>query len=186
MANGTPVIATKILGRTFAYPVDFGIAFWDGQPLFGASKTLRGIVLAVLLTSVAAALIGLEWTFGALIAVTAMFGDLLSSFIRRMGLIPSSQCIGLDQIPESLFSACGLPIPFAFDDPRDRNRHSYFFPRRIGTVPRTVLVARSRSAILTDQGAMCITWAFADSGPHPATAETEVQLRLSWNSKTYC
>jgi CDP-2,3-bis-(O-geranylgeranyl)-sn-glycerol synthase len=103
VANGTPVIATKILGKTFAYPVDFGIAFCDGQPLFGASKTLRGILLAVLLTSVSAPLIGLDWTFGALIAVTAMFGDLVSSFIkRRMGLIPSSQCIGLDQIPESL------------------------------------------------------------------------------------
>jgi CDP-2,3-bis-(O-geranylgeranyl)-sn-glycerol synthase len=103
LANGTPVIATKILGKTFAYPVDFGIAFCDGQPLFGASKTLRGILLAVLLTSVSAPLIGLDWTFGALIAVTAMFGDLVSSFIkRRMGLIPSSQCIGLDQIPESL------------------------------------------------------------------------------------
>jgi hypothetical protein len=52
---------------------------------------------------VSAPLIGLDWTFGVLIAVTAMFGDLLSSFIkRRMGLIPSSQCIGLDQIPESL------------------------------------------------------------------------------------
>ena len=98
------MIATKILGRTFAYPVDFGIAFWDGQPLFGASKTLRGILLAVLLTSVSAPLIGLDWTVGALVAVTAMFGDLLSSFIkRRLGLIPSSQCIGLDQIPESLF-----------------------------------------------------------------------------------
>jgi hypothetical protein len=103
VANGTPVIATKILGKTFAYPVDFGIAFCDGQPLFGASKTLRGILLAVLLTSVSAPLIGLDWTFGALIAVTAMFGDLLSSFFKpRMGLVPSSQCIGLDQIPESL------------------------------------------------------------------------------------
>jgi hypothetical protein len=40
---------------------------------------------------------------GALIAATAMIGDLLSSFLkRRMGLEPSSQCIGLDQIPESL------------------------------------------------------------------------------------
>ena len=68
-----------------------------------ADPALRGIVLAVLLTSVAAPLIGLDWTFGALIAVTAMLGDRLSSFIkRRMGLIPSSQCIGLDQIPESL------------------------------------------------------------------------------------
>jgi CDP-2,3-bis-(O-geranylgeranyl)-sn-glycerol synthase len=115
VANGTPVIATKILGKTFAYPVDFGIAFCDGQPLFGASKTLRGILLAVLLTSVSAPLIGLDWTFGALIAVTAMFGDLVSSFIkRRMGLIPSSQCIGLDQIPESLLPlvACRFLLRF--------------------------------------------------------------------------
>jgi CDP-2,3-bis-(O-geranylgeranyl)-sn-glycerol synthase len=115
VANGTPVIATKILGKTFAYPVDFGIAFCDGQPLFGASKTLRGILLAVLLTSVSAPLIGLDWKFGALIAVTAMFGDLVSSFIkRRMGLIPSSQCIGLDQIPESLLPlvACRFLLRF--------------------------------------------------------------------------
>ena len=103
VAIGTPVIATKILEKTFAYPVDFGIAFFDDQPLFGASKTLRGIVLSVLLTSVSAPLIGLDWKVGALIGATAMFGDLLSSFFkRRMGLVPSSQCIGLDQLPESL------------------------------------------------------------------------------------
>jgi CDP-2,3-bis-(O-geranylgeranyl)-sn-glycerol synthase len=42
----------------------------------------------------------------------AMAGDLLSSFVkRRLGLAPSSQAIGLDQIPESLFpllAACLL------------------------------------------------------------------------------
>jgi CDP-2,3-bis-(O-geranylgeranyl)-sn-glycerol synthase len=33
-----------------------------------------------------------------------MASDLLSSFVkRRLGLPPSSQAIGLDQIPESLF-----------------------------------------------------------------------------------
>ena len=38
---------------------------------------------------------------GLLVAATAMAGDLLSSFLkRRLALAPSSQAIGLDQIPE--------------------------------------------------------------------------------------
>jgi len=38
------------------------------------------------------------------VATTAMAGDLLSSFLkRRLALQPSSQAVGLDQIPESLF-----------------------------------------------------------------------------------
>jgi CDP-2,3-bis-(O-geranylgeranyl)-sn-glycerol synthase len=36
----------------------------------------------------------------------AMAGDLSSSFLkRRMQLPPSSRCVGLDQVPESLFPA---------------------------------------------------------------------------------
>ena len=70
VANGTPVIAAKILGKTFAYPVDFGTAFCDGERLFGASKTLRGIVLAILLTSASAPLAGFDWTS---LAVTPFF-----------------------------------------------------------------------------------------------------------------
>src|ERR1700674_1662659 len=95
-ANGTPVIATKVLGKTFAFPLDGGAHLRDGQPLFGASKTVRGILLSILATAVVANLMGLDWTLGALIAATAMVGDLLSSFLkRRMGLAPSSQCVGL-------------------------------------------------------------------------------------------
>ncbi len=37
-------------------------------------------------------------------AIVSMAGDLFSSFLkRRMNLPPSSQAIGLDQVPESLF-----------------------------------------------------------------------------------
>ena len=40
---------------------------------------------------------------GLLIALFAMLGDLLSSFIkRRLGMSPSTRALGLDQIPESL------------------------------------------------------------------------------------
>lgn len=114
VANGTPVIAKKILGNALAAPLDGGRTFADGRPLFGRSKTLRGVVIAVVTTTAAAPLIGLEWKVGALLAAGAMAGDLFSSFCkRRMGLAPSSRALGLDQIPESLFplGACRLLLP---------------------------------------------------------------------------
>jgi CDP-2,3-bis-(O-geranylgeranyl)-sn-glycerol synthase len=104
LANGTPVIAKKLLGDRFAQPFDGGARFFDGRPLFGRSKTLRGIVLALVATAAGAPVIGIDWHVGLLIGATAMAGDLFSSFIkRRMGLEPSSRAVGLDQIPESLF-----------------------------------------------------------------------------------
>jgi len=104
LANGTPVVAKKILGERFAYPLDGGIEFVDGRPLFGRSKTVRGIVLAVLVTMAGAPLIGLEWVIGFLVGSLAMAGDLFSSFLkRRIALPPSSRASGLDQVPEALF-----------------------------------------------------------------------------------
>jgi CDP-2,3-bis-(O-geranylgeranyl)-sn-glycerol synthase len=103
VANGTPVVAKRLLGGAFAYPLDGGALFPDGRPWFGPSKTIRGVVLATLATAATAAALGLGWKAGALIGMVAMAGDLLASFIkRRWGLAPSSQAIGLDQIPESL------------------------------------------------------------------------------------
>ena len=54
VANGTPVIAKKLLGSRCSYPLDGGVGFIDGRPLFGTSKTIRGILLAIV-TTVAAA-----------------------------------------------------------------------------------------------------------------------------------
>ena len=103
LANGTPVVAKKILGERFAYPLDGGVEFVDGQPLFGRSKTIRGVVLAVLGTMVGAPLIDLGWAIGFLVGSLAMAGDLASSFLkRRMALPPSSRASGLDQLPEAL------------------------------------------------------------------------------------
>jgi len=104
VANGTPVLAKKLFGDAMAYPLDGGATFTNGRPLFGPSKTIRGIVLSLLVTPLFAVLLGFEWTLGVLIAGAVMAGDLLSSFVkRRLGLAPSSQALGLDQIPESLF-----------------------------------------------------------------------------------
>jgi len=104
LANGTPIAAKRILGDRFAQPLDGNCKFIDGRPVFGASKTVRGILLSVLVTSVCSPLVGLSTATGFVVAVSAMGGDLLSSFLkRRFGLAPSSQAIGLDQVPESLF-----------------------------------------------------------------------------------
>jgi CDP-diglyceride synthetase len=103
-ANGTPIVAKKIFGSRFALPLDAGIIFFDGRPVFGASKTMRGIVVSILITSAIAPFIGLDLTIGAIVASSAMAGDLFSSFVkRRLNFPPSSQALGLDQVPESLF-----------------------------------------------------------------------------------
>ena len=97
------MVAKRLFGSAFAQPLDGGALFADGRPWFGPSKTIRGVVLATLATAAAAGVLGLGWKVGALLGVVAMAGDLLASFIkRRLGLAPSSQAVGLDQIPESL------------------------------------------------------------------------------------
>ena len=104
LANGTPVIAKKILGDRFSRPLDSGARFLDGQPWFGRSKTIRGVLLSVLATTAGSYLLGLGTKTGALVGSLAMSGDLFSSFLkRRMRLPSSSRASGLDQLPESLF-----------------------------------------------------------------------------------
>jgi CDP-2,3-bis-(O-geranylgeranyl)-sn-glycerol synthase len=61
-------------------------------------------VVALLAGAAGAPLIGLGFKIGLTVAAAAMAGDLFSSFVkRRLNLPPSSQGLGLDQIPESLF-----------------------------------------------------------------------------------
>src|SRR6516162_6684548 len=119
LANGMPVIAKKIFGDQCSYPLDANLTFVDGRPLLGRSKTIRGVVLAVLATTAGAPLVGLEWTVGFLVGSLAMAGDLLSSFLkRRLALPPSSRASGLDQVPEALFPllACRNPLSLTMVD----------------------------------------------------------------------
>jgi CDP-2,3-bis-(O-geranylgeranyl)-sn-glycerol synthase len=103
LANGAPVVAKKMFGDRFSVPLDGGLAFFDGRPVLGKSKTVRGIVVAIVATAAGAPLIGLDLATGAIVAAAAMAGDLLSSFVkRRLDFKPSSQALGLDQVPESL------------------------------------------------------------------------------------
>lgn len=118
VANGAPILARNLLGERWAFPLDAGVLFVDGQPLLGQSKTLRGVLCAIVLTGAAAPLLGLAVGQGCLLAALSMFGDLLSSFIKRRLKLPrSSMALGLDQVPESLLPLLLLKDPLGLSWP---------------------------------------------------------------------
>ena len=106
VANSMPVLMTWLLGARHSWPID-GHRLWrDGRRLLGASKTWRGLLSAIAVTSLIAPVLGLSWWTGTAAAALAMLGDLLSSFCkRRLGLKSSARATGLDQLPESLLPA---------------------------------------------------------------------------------
>jgi CDP-2,3-bis-(O-geranylgeranyl)-sn-glycerol synthase len=59
VANGAPILAARVLGHILETPLDGGSAFADGRPLFGSSKTLRGVTVSLVATTIAAPLVGL-------------------------------------------------------------------------------------------------------------------------------
>lgn len=115
LANGSPVIAHRLLKQRWAAPVDGGRVWRDQRPMLGASKTWRGLAVGALCCSLYSLLVGLGFVFGLVFGALALGGDLLSSFIkRRLGLASSARAIGLDQIPEAalpmLLALIWLPL----------------------------------------------------------------------------
>ena len=116
IANGAPILIRVLLNDGFDLAVDFGQKLPDNSRIFGSSKTWRGIIAALAVTTPAAWLLGYSPETGLLVAVYAVLGDLLSSFIkRRLSMRPSSMAPLLDQVPESLFPAYMLMDVFNLD-----------------------------------------------------------------------
>ena len=108
-ANGAPVLLARVLGDRGSFPIDAGLVLPDGRPLFGRSKTWRGLVSGMAACAVLSTLLGTGPLFGALFGASSLAGDLCSSFLkRRMGIASSGQATGLDQIPEAV-----LPLLYA-------------------------------------------------------------------------
>ena len=115
-ANATPVVLGG--GR----PIDGGRKFRDGRPIFGPGKTIRGFVAGLVAGPVVGALQGV-WAgdvftytvIGFLLALGALTGDLLGSFIkRRLGISRGGAAPGLDQlgfITLALLFASSLRLP---------------------------------------------------------------------------
>jgi hypothetical protein len=66
LANGVPLIAKRLFGSALAFPLDNGVTLADGEPLFGHSKTIRGIALSVAVSTLGAPWTGLPSTAGLL------------------------------------------------------------------------------------------------------------------------
>jgi CDP-2,3-bis-(O-geranylgeranyl)-sn-glycerol synthase len=102
-ANGAPVLFGG------GQPIDDGRLFWDGKPLFGSHKTVRGFIFGLLIGTFVgwvqealAPSVGLprgSTVLGFVLSLGALMGDLLGSFIkRRMNLKPGAQLPVSDQI----------------------------------------------------------------------------------------
>ncbi|HLT12562.1 MAG TPA: CDP-archaeol synthase [Marinobacter sp.] len=103
LANGAPVVVARLMHHRGNWPVDAGRLWPDGRPVFGPSKTWRGLVSGTLSCLLFAAWVGPGAWFGAAFGLMALFGDLLSSFLkRRMGLGSSARALWLDQLPEAV------------------------------------------------------------------------------------
>jgi len=64
-ANGAPLIVGLLLGTRLDRPLDGNLRFLDGRPLLGPSKTIRGLISAVMATALLAPLLGLPPARGA-------------------------------------------------------------------------------------------------------------------------
>ena len=99
-ANAAPVV----LGG--GPPLDMGNKFSDGRRIFGDGKTTRGFVgglivgtIIGLLQGIFRAPLGEHILLGFMLALGALLGDLVSSFIkRRLGIERGGAAPGLDQL----------------------------------------------------------------------------------------
>jgi CDP-archaeol synthase len=92
-----------MLRNRFASPLDCGLRFLDGRPLLGPSKTWRGSLFSILITSACAWVEGLDTATGLVFSLAVLLGDSVTSFIkRRLRLVSGGHAPGLDQLLESL------------------------------------------------------------------------------------
>jgi hypothetical protein len=113
IANAAPIILHSLMGKRLDSAIDCGFRLPDNNPVLGSSKTWRGVIGAIVFTSIGAVLLGYSVPVGTQIALYAVLGDILSSFIkRRIGMAPSSMAPLIDQVPESLLPALMLMDTF--------------------------------------------------------------------------
>ncbi len=102
--NGLPPLANMIWGERFNQPMDGGRLWFDGRPILGSHKTIRGLLISILGGAAVSPFLGLPWWVAAIAASLAMAGDMLTSFIKRRLDTPSGKDrFGLDQFFESAF-----------------------------------------------------------------------------------
>ena len=104
MINFAPPLTAFFLEEKWAHPLDFGKRMQDGNPVFGAHKTIRGIAVGIATGILVGFVCGFPLWIGCACGVLSMLGDLCSSFVkRRRGYHSGKDIPGLDQGVEGLF-----------------------------------------------------------------------------------
>lgn len=112
VASSVPWALGRACGGSCAWPLDFGYTLPDGQRLFGAHKTWRGLIAGICACSIAGSLVGTGFLPGAAVGSLALAGDALSSAVkRRLRRPPGAEVPGLDQLPEVLLPLLVLQRP---------------------------------------------------------------------------
>lgn len=102
-ANAVPVAVAQLARDRAALPLDFGLVMPDGERLFGAHKTWRGLLTGTAACALLAWGIGLPARLGAAFAALSLLADAVSSSVkRRLALKPGTEVPGLDQLGEAL------------------------------------------------------------------------------------
>ncbi len=102
--NVTPVLMAFIFEKKWDTPLDGGVLFFDGNPIVGSHKTIRGLLGGILAGIFVGAILGISFWIALLTGVLSMLGDLLSSFIkRRFKSIEGTDYPVMDQIFEGAF-----------------------------------------------------------------------------------
>ncbi len=111
LINFAPPFLANIFELGGGRTVDNGYLFFDGRPLFGKHKTVRGLLAGIISGGTIGLVLGFPPWFGLSIACLSMSGDLLSSFCkRRLSFFNGDTVPILDQVPEGL-------LPFALIGP---------------------------------------------------------------------
>lgn len=110
-ANLLPPLASLLTVDRFDRPVDGGVLWRDGRPLFGPHKTLRGVLATLAGGSLVFPLLGVRWEQAGLAALLVVAGDLFTSFgKRRVGLASGASVAVVDQLFEGLWPAWYLGV----------------------------------------------------------------------------
>lgn len=116
-ANAIPVIAGGGIS------IDFGRTLPDGRPVFGKNKTFRGFIAGLAAGTIAglaeSCLFNYPITFGFVVSLGALMGDLTGAFLkRRLSIPPGGLLPVVDQIDfiigAILFSLL-LPMPLNWE-----------------------------------------------------------------------
>ncbi|MDP2974379.1 MAG: CDP-2,3-bis-(O-geranylgeranyl)-sn-glycerol synthase [Candidatus Diapherotrites archaeon] len=108
-------------------PIDFGKKFIDGKRLLGDGKTIRGTAAGIIIASAAALALSAIFPetalflkanyafYGTLLAIGAVAGDFIGSFLkRRRGIERGGSVFLLDQLG---FVVCGLAFGYGIVQP---------------------------------------------------------------------